>query len=109
MGGWGGAKLLVKSLQCTVFRCASISSSPSIRPSHTFGFPFCQHLTKHRDDIVVADMVADMVADIVVDMVADIVVDIMADLVANMYFQWCSKFAQFLTIATFDFWVQCNF
>ena len=60
-------------------------------------------------ELVVADMVADMVADIVVDMVADIVVDIMADLVANMYFQWCSKFAQFLTIATFDFWVQCNF
>ena len=58
---------------------------------------------------MVADIVVDMVADIVVDMVADIVVDIMADLVANMYFQWCSKFAQFLTIATFDFWVQCNF
>ena len=50
-----------------------------------------------------------VVADMVADMVADIVVDIMADLVANMYFQWCSKFAQFLTIATFDFWVQCNF
>ena len=75
MGGWGGAKLLVKSLQCTAFRCASISSSPSIRPSHTFGFPFCQHLTKHRDEIVVADMVVDMVADMMVDMVADMEVD----------------------------------
>ena len=44
-------------------------ASQSVRRSvrHTFGFPFCQR----RDDIVVADMVANMDVDKVADMVAD--------------------------------------
>ena len=57
------------------------SVSPSV--VHTFGFPFCQRLwdlTKRRDDIVVADMVADMVAVMEVDMVADMEVDKVADM-----------------------------
>ena len=50
----------------SVFRCASVSIKDSLTPTpvipsfcHIFGFPFCQRLwalTKHRDDIVVADM-----------------------------------------------------
>ena len=49
----------------------------SVRPfiGHTFWFPFCQRLTKRRDDIVVANMVDDMVADMEVDKVADMVAD----------------------------------
>ena len=65
-----------------IFRCASISSTypcQSVPPysryvSHFFGFPFCQclwTLAKRRDDIVVADMVADIVADMKVDKVVD--------------------------------------
>ena len=53
---------------------------------NTFGFPFCERLwdlTKHRHDIVVANMVADMVADMEVDMVADMEVDKVADMVAD--------------------------
>ena len=53
---------------------------------NTFGFPFCERLwdlTKHRHDIVVANMVADMVADMEVDMVADMEVDMVADKVAD--------------------------
>ena len=60
-------------------------------PVKTFGFPFCLRLwdlTKRRDDIVVADMVADMAADMEVHTVADIEVDKVtvkvADMVANM-------------------------
>ena len=52
--------------------------SPFVRSSHFFGFPFCQRrwaLTKRRDDIVVADMVADMAADMEVHMVAHMEVD----------------------------------
>ena len=37
-------------------------------------------LTKHRDNIVVGDMVADMVTDMEVDMVADMEVDMLADM-----------------------------
>ena len=50
----------------------------SVRPfiGHTFWFPFCQRLTKRRDDIVVANIVADMVADMEVDNVADMEDDI---------------------------------
>ena len=40
-------------------------------------------LTKRRDDIVVADMVADMAADMKVHMVADMEVDKVADVVAD--------------------------
>ena len=47
---------------------------------HTFWFPFCQRLTKRRDDIVVANMVADMVADMEVDMAADMEIDMVADM-----------------------------
>ena len=50
-------------------------------------FPFCQRLwdlTNHRDDIVVADMVADMEVDKVADMVADMKVGMVADMVADM-------------------------
>ena len=59
--------------------------------SGTFGFLFCQRLwalTKRRDDIVVADMVANIVADMDVDMVADNDVDMVAnmevDVIADM-------------------------
>ena len=54
--------------------------SQSVRNS--FGFPFCQRpwdLTERRDDIVVADMVADMAADMEVHIVADMEVDKVAD------------------------------
>ena len=58
----------------------------SVRPfiGHTFWFPFCQRLTKRRDDIVVANMVADMVADMEVDMVADMEVDNVANMEDDM-------------------------
>ena len=52
----------------TVFRHAKVSPAPT--PGDTYGFPFCQRLwalTKRRDDIVVADMVADMEVDKVAD------------------------------------------
>ena len=48
---------------------------------NSFGFLFCQRLwdlTKHQDDIAVADIVADMVADMEVDMVVDRVADMVA-------------------------------
>ena len=77
-------------LKNSFFRHASVSSTypgPSVRQS----IPFCQRLwalTKHRDDIVVADMAADMevdkLADKVADMVTDLEVDMVADVVANM-------------------------
>ena len=47
---------------------------------HFFRFPFCQRLTKHQDDIVVAKIVADMVAEMEVNMVIDIDVVIVANL-----------------------------
>ena len=56
----------------TVFRHAKVSPAPT--PGDTYGFPFCQRLwalTKRRDDIVVADMVADKVAELEMDIVAD--------------------------------------
>ena len=58
----------------------------SVRPfiGHIFWFPFCQRLTKHRDDIVVDNMVADMVADMEVDMVANMEVDNVADMEDDM-------------------------
>ena len=49
-------------------------------------FPFCQRLwdlTNHRDNIAVADMVADMAADMEVHMVANMEVDKVADMAAN--------------------------
>ena len=52
----------------------------------TFEFPFCQRpwdLTKRRDDILVADMVADMAADMEVYMVADMEEDKVADMVTH--------------------------
>ena len=61
-------------------------SPSSVSPSavrHTFGFPFCQRLwalIKRRDDIVLADMVADMAADREVHIVADMEVDKVADM-----------------------------
>ena len=46
-------------------------------------------LTKRRDDIVVADMVANIVADMVadndVDMVANMEVDVIADMMATIF------------------------
>ena len=72
----------------------SLAPTRSARPSvcmslFFFGFPYCQRLwglTKRRDDIKVADMVARMVADMEVDMVVDMVVDEdeVADMVADM-------------------------
>ena len=59
---------------------------PSVRPSVTLS-DFCQRpwdLTKHRDDIVVGDMVADMTVDIEVHMVANMEVDKVANKVADM-------------------------
>ena len=59
----------------------------SVGPSHFFWFPFCQRLwelTKSRDNIVVADMVADLVTDLEVDMVANMGVDKVADMVADI-------------------------
>ena len=56
-------------------------SPSSVSPSavrHTFGFPFCQRLwalTKHRDNIVVADMEVHIVADMEVDKVAHMASD----------------------------------
>ena len=73
--------------------CAIISSTFKPRPkvSDTFGFQFCQRLwalTKRRDNIVVADMVAymnvDMVTEMEVDMVADMDVDKVADIEVDM-------------------------
>ena len=64
------------------------------RPSvhNTFGILFCERpwdLTKRRDDIVVADMVANIVADMVadndVDMVANMEVDVIADMMATIF------------------------
>ena len=71
-----------------VLRCASISDtylgqSGRKLVGHAFGFPFCQRLldlTKRRDDIAVADMVADTAANMVVHMVADTEVDKVADM-----------------------------
>ena len=43
--------------------------------TNTFEFPFCQRLwalTKHQDNILVANMEVDIVAEMEVDMVADI-------------------------------------
>ena len=54
---------------------------------NTFGFTFCQRLwdlTKRRDDIAMAAMLAYMPADMEVHMVADMEVDKVADMVANM-------------------------
>ena len=59
----------------------SLSVRRSIRIN--FKFSFCQRLwdlTKRRDDIAVADMVADMVANMVADVVADMEVDMVADM-----------------------------
>ena len=57
----------------------SISSTyPGQSVRNTFRFPFCQRLwdlTKRRNDIVVADMVADMEVDMVADMEVDKVAD----------------------------------
>ena len=69
-----------------IFRHSSVSSTypgPSVVVRDTFGFPFCQRswdLTKCRDDIAVADMVADKAADMEVHMVADMKVDKVADM-----------------------------
>ena len=58
-------------------RLASVSSfypGQSVVVRHTFVFPFWQRLwdlTKHQDDIAVADMVADMVDDLMADMEVD--------------------------------------
>ena len=74
------------------FRHASVSSTYPCQYAgksvdDSFGFPFCQRLwdlTKRRDDIAVADMVADISADMEVHMVADMGVDKVADMVADM-------------------------
>ena len=77
-----------------IFRHGSVSNTYpglSVRRRHTFGFPFCRRLcdlTKRRDDIAVADMVADtaevhMVADTEVGKVADKVAGKVADMVAG--------------------------
>ena len=73
------------SLQ-NLFLDTQVSLAPTlVSPSSVhkgFGFPFCQclwDLTKRRDDIAVADMVADMAADMKVHMVADMEVDKVAD------------------------------
>ena len=72
-------------LKNSFFRHTSVSSTypgPSVRQS----IPFCQRLwalTKHRDDIVVADMAADMEVHMVADMEVDKVADKMADMVVE--------------------------
>ena len=64
---------------------APIPASPSV--SDTFGVAFSQRLwdlTKRRDDIAMAAMVAEMAADMEVHMVADMEVDKVADIVADI-------------------------
>ena len=63
---------------------APIPASPSV--SDTFGVPFCQRLwdlTKRRDNIAMAAMVAEMAADMEVHKVADKVADKVAGMVAG--------------------------
>ena len=67
------------------FKDAQASLAPP-RPSvrHTFGFPFCQRLwalTKRRDNIMVANMVANMKVDMVADMKVDMVANMEVDMV----------------------------
>ena len=75
-----------------IFRHASMSSTypgPSVGPSVRISFEFsiCQRLwdlTKCRDNIAVADMVADMAADMEVHMVPNMEVDKVANMAADM-------------------------
>ena len=72
-----------KNLPSITFLDTQVSLAPtllrlSVRRSHVFGFPFCQrlwYLTKRRDDIAMADMVADLAANVEVHMVADMELD----------------------------------
>ena len=74
---------------------------------HTFGFPLCQRLwdlTNRRDDIVVANMVADMVANMEVDKMADIVADMGVDkMVATWWFLFLSDFFLNFSVTFLDF------
>ena len=60
--------------------------SPSVH--NTFGYPFWD-LTKRRDNIALAAMVAELVADMEVHMMADMEVDKVADKVAAINNRGC--------------------